>query len=120
MLTANRAVAHLVAGAEPMLLRPPVNFLRLFLPPAGLASRIVNLAQWQTQVLERLRRQADASGDPLLTDLLEEIRDDAEEPRASGRAADLMQRLCPDRPLRVLVLRNPPRFTRQRSLSHSY
>jgi transcriptional regulator with XRE-family HTH domain len=75
MLTANRAVAHLVAGAEPMLLRPPVNFLRLFLHPAGLASRIVNLAQWRNQVMGRLRRQADASGDKVLTDLLEEIRD---------------------------------------------
>jgi transcriptional regulator with XRE-family HTH domain len=83
MLTANRAVAHLVGGAEPMLLRPPVNFLRLFLHPAGLASRIVNLAQWRAQVLERLRRQADASGDPVLIDLLEEVRD---YPSPSGAA----------------------------------
>jgi len=75
MLTANRAVAHLVAGAEPMLLRPPVNVLRLFLHPAGLASRIVNLAQWRAHTIERLRRQIDASGDPVLTDLLEEVRD---------------------------------------------
>jgi transcriptional regulator with XRE-family HTH domain len=75
MLTANRAVAHLVAGAEPMLLRPPVNFLRLFLHPAGLATRIVNLAQWRAQVMDRLRRHADASSDPVLADLLEEIRD---------------------------------------------
>jgi transcriptional regulator with XRE-family HTH domain len=75
MLTANRAVAHLVAGAEPMLLRPPVNVVRLFLHPAGLASRIVNLAQWRAHTIERLRRQIDASGDPVLTDLLEEVRD---------------------------------------------
>ncbi len=75
MLTANRAVAHLVAGAEPALLRPPVNFLRLFLHPAGLACRIVNLAEWRAQVVQRLRRQADATCDPVLTDLLEEIRD---------------------------------------------
>jgi transcriptional regulator with XRE-family HTH domain len=75
MLTANRAVANLVAGAEPMLLRPPVNVLRLFLHPAGLASRIVNLAQWRAHVVERLRRQIDCSGDPALMDLLEEVRD---------------------------------------------
>jgi transcriptional regulator with XRE-family HTH domain len=75
MLTANRAVAHLVAGAEPMLLRPPVNLLRLFLHPAGLASRIVNLAQWRGHVFARLRRQIDINGDPVLMDLLEEIRD---------------------------------------------
>jgi transcriptional regulator with XRE-family HTH domain len=75
MLTANRAVAHLVAGAEPMLLRPPGNLLRLFMHPAGLASRIVNLAQWHAHVIGRLRQQVDYSGDPALTDLIEEICD---------------------------------------------
>jgi transcriptional regulator with XRE-family HTH domain len=75
MLAANRAVAHLVAGAEPTLLRPPVNVLRLSLHPAGLASRIVNLAQWRAHVIARLRRQIDLTGDAVLTDLLEELRD---------------------------------------------
>lgn len=75
MLAANRAVAHLVAGAEPLLLRPPVNVLRLFLHPAGLASRIVNLAQWRAHAIARLRRQIDTGGDPMLVDMLEEIRD---------------------------------------------
>jgi transcriptional regulator with XRE-family HTH domain len=75
MLTANRTVAHLVAGAEPMLLRPPVNLLRLFLHPAGLAPRIVNLAQWRTHLIERLRQQIEGSDDPVLIDLLEEVRD---------------------------------------------
>ncbi len=75
ILTANRAVAHLVAGAEPMLLRPPVNIPRLLLHPAGLASRIVNLAQWRAHMIERLRRQIEATFDPVLIDLLEEIRD---------------------------------------------
>lgn len=75
MLSANKAVANLVAGAEPMLLRPPVNLLRLCLHPAGLASRIVNLTEWRAHVIARLRRQIDATGDSGLTDLLEEIRD---------------------------------------------
>jgi transcriptional regulator with XRE-family HTH domain len=75
LLAANRAVAHLVAGADPTLLRPPVNVLRLSLHPAGLASRIVNLAQWRAHVIARLRRQIDVSGDALLMDLLEELRD---------------------------------------------
>ena len=75
MLAANRAVAHLVAGAEPALLRPPVNVLRLSLHPAGLASRIVNLTQWRAHVIARLRRQIDISGDAVLMDLLEELRD---------------------------------------------
>jgi transcriptional regulator with XRE-family HTH domain len=75
MLAANRAVAHLFAGAEPMLLRPPVNVLRLLLHPAGLASRIVNLAQWRTHVIVRLHRQINVTGDAVLMDLLEELRD---------------------------------------------
>jgi hypothetical protein len=75
MLSANRAVAHLVAGAEPMLLRPPVNVMRLFLHPAGLAPRIVNLTQWRAHFIARLRRQIDLNSDPILMDLLEEIRD---------------------------------------------
>jgi transcriptional regulator with XRE-family HTH domain len=75
MLSANKAVANLVTGAEPILLRPPVNMLRLFLHPAGLASRIVNLMEWRTHIAARLRREIDVTGDPALVDLLEEIRD---------------------------------------------
>jgi transcriptional regulator with XRE-family HTH domain len=75
MLAANRAVAHLVAGADSTLLRPPVNVLRLTLHPAGLAPRIVNLAQWRAHVIARLRREIDVSGDAVLMDLLEELRD---------------------------------------------
>jgi transcriptional regulator with XRE-family HTH domain len=75
MLAANPAVAHLVAGAERMLLRPPVNVLRLLLHPAGLASRIVNLAQWRTHAVSRLRQQTRADDDTTLLDLLEEILD---------------------------------------------
>jgi transcriptional regulator with XRE-family HTH domain len=83
MLAANRAVAYLVAGADPTLLRPPVNVLRLSLHPAGLASRIVNLAQWRAHVIARVRREIDATGDPVLMDLLEEVRD-YPSPRSPG------------------------------------
>lgn len=75
MLAANRPVAHLVAGADPTLLRPPVNMLRLCLHPAGLASRIVNLRQWRAHMIVRLRRQIELAGDTTLMDLVEEVRD---------------------------------------------
>lgn len=93
LLAANRAVAHLVAGAEPILLRPPVNVLRLLLHPAGLASRIVNLTQWRAHMIARLRRQIDLNGDPVLIDVLEEIRDypnprDAKSPDGTGCGQD--------------------------------
>jgi MmyB-like transcription regulator ligand binding domain len=57
------------------LLSPPVNVLRLSLHPDGLASRIVNLAQWRSHLLTRLRRQVDLTNDPQLADLLRELRD---------------------------------------------
>jgi transcriptional regulator with XRE-family HTH domain len=74
MVAANGAVARLVAGADPALLQPPVNVLRLSLHPKGLASRIANLAEWRGHLLERLRRQVDASGDAVLAALLKELR----------------------------------------------
>ena len=63
LVSYNRAVPLLMAGAAPALLQPPVNVLRLSLHPDGLAPRIVNLAAWRAHVLERLRQQIVASGD---------------------------------------------------------
>lgn len=75
MIASNAPLRLLVAGADAMLMRPPVNVLRLCLHPAGLASRIANLPEWRMHVLARLRRQIRANGDPVLNDLLEEIQD---------------------------------------------
>jgi transcriptional regulator with XRE-family HTH domain len=75
ILAANRAVENLFAGAEPALLRSPVNLLRLCLHPAGIAPRIVNLPAWRAYLVARLRRQICASGDPALIELLDELRD---------------------------------------------
>jgi transcriptional regulator with XRE-family HTH domain len=74
MAAANRAVAPLNAGVDPALLRPPVNVLRLSLHPAGLATRTVNLAEWRAHLLERLRQQIEISADPVLVELLAELR----------------------------------------------
>jgi transcriptional regulator with XRE-family HTH domain len=74
LVAANRAVAPLLAGVDKALLQPPVNVLRLSLHPAGLAPRIVNLAEWRAHVLARLRRQIDVSADRVLADLLSELR----------------------------------------------
>jgi transcriptional regulator with XRE-family HTH domain len=75
LVLANDALHRLVAGADPLLLHPPINVLRLWLHPAGLAPRIANLRDWRDQVQDRLRHQIEASGDSRLTDLLEEIQD---------------------------------------------
>ncbi|MCM2251888.1 MAG: helix-turn-helix domain-containing protein [Ramlibacter sp.] len=74
LVAANRALPHLLADADPSLLQGTVNVLRLSLHPRGLAPRIVNLAQWRDHLFERLRQQIQATGDPLLAALLEELR----------------------------------------------
>jgi transcriptional regulator with XRE-family HTH domain len=73
MLGANRAVALLIAGVAPDLLKPPVNVLRLSLHPDGVAPRIVNLGEWRGHLLDRLERQIALTGDGALTALLEEL-----------------------------------------------
>jgi transcriptional regulator with XRE-family HTH domain len=73
LIAANGAVGPLVASADPELLRPPVNVLRLSLHPRGLAPRIANLAEWRTHLLERLRRQVEATADPQLAALMDEL-----------------------------------------------
>lgn len=72
---ANRGVGCLFIGAELSLLQPPINLMRLCLHPGGLAPRIINLAPWRSYLIGRLRRQIGADGDPVLRDLLEEVRD---------------------------------------------
>jgi transcriptional regulator with XRE-family HTH domain len=75
LVLANRLVAPLMAGAAASLVAPPVNVLRLSLHPQGLAPRIVNYSQWRMHLLQRLQRQVEASGDPELAALLDELRD---------------------------------------------
>jgi transcriptional regulator with XRE-family HTH domain len=84
MLAANAAVARLVGGVDPSLLGPQVNVLRLSLHPGGLSSRIANLAEWRAHLLERLRRQIEASADPVLAELLKELQ---AYPAAGSRSA---------------------------------
>jgi transcriptional regulator with XRE-family HTH domain len=69
----NALVPLLMAGAAPELVTPPINVLRLSLHPDGLASRIANLAQWRTHLLERLQQQIAATGDATLTALHDEL-----------------------------------------------
>ncbi len=75
LVASNAAVAPMLGDVDPSLLQPPVNVLRLSLHPLGLAPRIANLSEWRGHLLDRLRRQIDASSDPVLSDLLRELRD---------------------------------------------
>lgn len=73
LVAANRAVPLMLAGIDPAILAPPVNVLRLSMHPRGLAPRIVNLAEWRTHLLARLRRQIEATADAVLAELFEEL-----------------------------------------------
>lgn len=74
LVASNAAVAPLLVGVAPELLEPPVNVLRLSLHPQGLASRILNLADWRHHLLARLRDDVLKSGDRALAALLDEVR----------------------------------------------
>jgi transcriptional regulator with XRE-family HTH domain len=69
----NAAVPPLLASADPALLQPPVNVLRLSLHPQGLAPRIENLGEWRAHLLTRLRQQIDVTADGELVRLLDEL-----------------------------------------------
>ena len=74
LVAANRMVAPMMAMADEDLLKGPINVLRVSLHPRGLARHIVNLHEWRAHLLERLRREAELTADPRLTDLLTELK----------------------------------------------
>ncbi|NLU68974.1 helix-turn-helix transcriptional regulator [Streptomyces sp. HNM0574] len=75
LVAGNGALAVLTEGVTPELLhRTPVNVVRLALHPDGLAARCVNLAEVRGHFLDRVLRQANATGDPGLRALYEEVR----------------------------------------------
>jgi transcriptional regulator with XRE-family HTH domain len=73
LVDANAGIALFTGGVSPELLEPPVNVLRLSLHPDGMAPRIANLPEWRAHLLARLRRQAEATGDPRLVTLYTEL-----------------------------------------------
>jgi transcriptional regulator with XRE-family HTH domain len=75
LLAANRPVQRLMEGIDASLLAPPLNVLRITLHPLGLAPRIANLGQWRAHLLARLHQQIEASADPGLVRLLDELRE---------------------------------------------
>jgi len=74
LVTANKGGQALLQGVAAHLLTPPINVMRVALHPEGAAPRIENLAEWKAHLLHRLRKQFEASADPYLLELLEEVR----------------------------------------------
>jgi len=69
----NRGVAYVNHNVAPELRTAPANALRIALHPDGLAPQISNLADWSGFLLARLRREIEATGDPELEALYEEL-----------------------------------------------
>jgi transcriptional regulator with XRE-family HTH domain len=88
LISANRMIDPLMAGADPELLKPPLNVLRLTLHPRGLAPQIANLHEWRAHLLERLRREVELTADRKLGELLTELKaypiPDARPPRKAS------------------------------------
>lgn len=74
VVASNGALPRLYDGVAEHLLQPPVNVMRLSLHPKGLAPRIANLPEWRAHLLARLKQQVQASADPVLISLLEELQ----------------------------------------------
>ena len=74
LVSANRMVAPLLEGVPQRLLGQPFNILRLAFHPEGLASRTVNLPEWAAHLLERLHRQCEATADPELIKLYQDLK----------------------------------------------
>ncbi len=73
LVEANSGIALFTRHVSGDLLEPPVNVLRLSLHPDGMAPRIANLPEWRAHLLARLHRQAEATGDPRLAGLHDEL-----------------------------------------------
>jgi transcriptional regulator with XRE-family HTH domain len=74
LVAANSAVAVLAGMIDPSLLAGPINVMRAGLHPNGLARWIVNVDHVRSYFTSRLQRQVDATADPELLRLLDEIR----------------------------------------------
>lgn len=73
LIDANAALGLFLSNVAPALLEPPVNVLRVSLHPDGMAPDIVNLGEWRSHLLARLRRQIAQTDDDVLRDLYAEL-----------------------------------------------
>ncbi|SHN12171.1 MmyB family transcriptional regulator [Actinacidiphila paucisporea] len=73
LVGANSAFGVMTEGADPALLGPRANILRLALHPAGMAPRIRNFPQWARHVIEALREEQRRNPDDRLAALHDEL-----------------------------------------------
>jgi transcriptional regulator with XRE-family HTH domain len=72
LVSANESALVLLGDVAPELLEPTINVVRVSMHPGGLQPRIENFGEYAGHMLDRLRRQHQRTGDPVLADLLAE------------------------------------------------
>jgi transcriptional regulator with XRE-family HTH domain len=95
LVGANSAFGVMTEGADPALLGPRQNILRLALHPAGMAPRIRNFPQWARHVIEALREEQRRNPDDRLAALHDELAGyvppfPAAQGAAAGQGADAL------------------------------
>ena len=88
LVSANRMLAPLLGGVPQHLLGQPLNILRLAFHPEGLAPRTVNFAEWAGHLLERLHHQCEATADPGLLKLYQDLKSYPIPARAAPLSSD--------------------------------
>ena len=73
LIEANRAAALLWDGADPELLRPPINMLRLAVHPGGLPSISSMTAACNAPLIHQLKRKSRDNAERALAELIDEI-----------------------------------------------
>lgn len=73
LIASNKAFTALIDGVAPRLLEPPVSVSRVLLHPEGLASRIVNLAEWAWHIIDAIGKAAARNPNARLQTLITEL-----------------------------------------------
>jgi transcriptional regulator with XRE-family HTH domain len=73
LIEANPAASLLWDGADPALLEPPINMLRLAVHPGGLPSISSMTAACSVPLIHRLKRRSREDADEALGDLIDEV-----------------------------------------------
>lgn len=109
LLATNRAMSFFLQDVPEHLRQPQLNMLRATLHPDGMASQLINLRQWRTLTLRRVRRQYERTADAALAELLRELESyptpaRAEEEEVPGQQTDLVAPMILDSPFGRLSL----------------
>jgi len=97
IVAANDAIIHLLDGLDPGHPELQGNIARIALHPAGLASRILNLAEFRRHLVHRLQSQVAATGNERLKRLLVEISTYPDPPSSDTWSTNLGQIAVPMR-----------------------